>query len=142
MVLDAFNQALCFYGGVPRRVIIDNPKTMVSFIGKGKGSDFSPAFSGSDEPYAIKPVACTPASGWEKGQVENQVKVLRKQIFAPKLKFDTLADLNAHLRARCHTLGAKPHPEVKSETIDAVFAQEQEALRPVGAHWAPTGADV
>ena len=36
MVLDAFNRALVFYGGVPRRVIIDNPKTMVVFIGKGK----------------------------------------------------------------------------------------------------------
>ena len=29
MVLDAFVRALTFYGGVPRRVIIDNPKTMV-----------------------------------------------------------------------------------------------------------------
>jgi hypothetical protein len=26
-VLDAFVQALSFYGGVPRRVIIDNPKS-------------------------------------------------------------------------------------------------------------------
>ncbi len=33
-----------FYGGVPRRVIIDNPKTMVAFIGKGKGADLPPAF--------------------------------------------------------------------------------------------------
>jgi len=23
--------------------------------------------------YLVEPVACTPASGWEKGQVENQV---------------------------------------------------------------------
>ena len=44
MVLDAFNRALAFYGGVPRRVIIDNPKTMVTFIGKGKERIFIPAF--------------------------------------------------------------------------------------------------
>jgi len=25
--------------------------------------------------YLVDPVACTPASGWEKGQVENQVRV-------------------------------------------------------------------
>ena len=32
----------------------------------------------------IEPVACTPASGWEKGQVENQVGNLRDQMFRPK----------------------------------------------------------
>ena len=32
MVLDAFVRALAFYGGVPRRVIIDNPKTMVTYV--------------------------------------------------------------------------------------------------------------
>jgi hypothetical protein len=27
--------------------------------------------------YLVEPVACTPASGWEKGQVENQVGLVR-----------------------------------------------------------------
>ena len=42
MVLDAFNHAFAFYGGVPKRVIIDNPKTMVLSIGKGKERVFHP----------------------------------------------------------------------------------------------------
>jgi transposase len=29
--------------------------------------------------YLIDPVACTPASGWEKGQVENQVGLAARQ---------------------------------------------------------------
>ncbi|EEP93502.1 hypothetical protein yaldo0001_40790, partial [Yersinia aldovae ATCC 35236] len=33
--------------------------------------------------FIIEPVACTPASGWEKGQVERQVRTLRKQLFEP-----------------------------------------------------------
>ena len=69
MVLDAFNRALAFYGGVPRRVIIDNPKTMVVFIGKGKERMFHPRFLACMSHYAIEPVACTPAAGWGKGQV-------------------------------------------------------------------------
>lgn len=132
MILDAFNRAFLFYGGVPRRVIIDNPKTMVSFIGKGKERKFHPRFLACMHHYAIEPVACTPASGWEKGQVENQVKYLRGQIFTPKLSFECLEDLNAHLFERCEALCDKPHPEIKTQTIKSMFAQEFQSLRPLG----------
>jgi transposase len=30
--------------------------------------------------YLFEPVACTPASGWEKGQVENQVGLVRERM--------------------------------------------------------------
>ena len=132
MVLDAFNRAFAFYGGVPRRVIIDNPKTMVAFIGKGKERVFHPRFLALMSHYAIEPVACTPASGWEKGQVESQVKMLRGQIFTPKLYFDTLADLNVHLQARCEAQATRPHPEAKTRSVEDVFADEQSALRSLG----------
>jgi transposase len=64
MLLDAFNQALSFYQGVPNRVLIDNPKTMVIKIGKGKERDFHPRFLALMNHYLIEPVACTPTSGW------------------------------------------------------------------------------
>ncbi len=44
-----------FYGGVPRRVIIDNPKTMVAFIGKGKERIFHPRFEALMSHYAVLP---------------------------------------------------------------------------------------
>ena len=47
--------------------------------------------------HLIEPTACTPGAGWEKGQVENQVGVIRKQFFAPRPSFKTLEDLNAWL---------------------------------------------
>ena len=31
--------------------------------------------------YLVEPVACTPASGWEKGQVESQVGTVRQRLF-------------------------------------------------------------
>lgn len=70
MVLDAFVRALAFFGGVPRRVIIDNPKTMVTFVSRSKDRIFHPRFLALMNHYVIEPVACTPASGWEKGQVD------------------------------------------------------------------------
>jgi len=42
--------------------------------------------------HLIEPVACTPASGWEKGQVENQVGNLRDQMFRPKPRVKSLAE--------------------------------------------------
>jgi transposase len=37
--------------------------------------------------YLVEPAACTPASGWEKGQVENQVGLVRERFFTPRLRF-------------------------------------------------------
>jgi hypothetical protein len=44
---------------------------------------------------------CTPASGWEKGQVENQVGNLRDQMFRPKPRVKSLIELNAWLEDQC-----------------------------------------
>jgi len=94
MVLDAFTRALSFFGGVPRRVIIDNPKTMVVYVSRSKDRVFHPRFMALMSHYVMEPVACTPASGWEKGQVENQVQHVRGQMFAPPPSFE---DVNAVL---------------------------------------------
>lgn len=132
MVLDAFVRALAFYGGVPRRVIIDNPKTMVTYVSRSKDRVFHPRFLALMNHYVMEPVACTPASGWEKGQVENQVQDLRRQLFTPKLCFDDLEALNAWLFLRCNELGSRAHPEYKDQTVDAAFASERGKLRPLG----------
>ena len=133
MVLDAFIRALEFYGGVPRRVIIDNPKTMVTFVSRSKERKFHPRFLALMNHYVIEPVACTPASGWEKGQVERQVQDIRHRLFTPKLKFDDLQSLNDWLLLHCQNeLGSRPHPEQKDQTIDVLFEQERGALRPLG----------
>jgi len=132
MVLDAFVRALAFFGGVPRRVIIDNPKTMVTFVSRSKDRIFHPRFLALMNHYVIEPVACTPASGWEKGQVENQVQFLRGELFTPKLAFDDLAVLNEWLRLRCEELAERRHIEQQHRTIADVFADEKIELRPLG----------
>ena len=132
MVLDAFARALSFFGGVPRRVIIDNPKTMVTFVSRSKDRIFHPRFLALMNHYVIEPVACTPASGWEKGQVENQVQFLRGELFTPRLAFDDLAALNAWLLLRCEELAKRRHTEQQHRTIANVFVEEQGELRPLG----------
>jgi hypothetical protein len=45
--------------------------------------------------HPADPVACAPASGWEKSQVENLVRLVREGCFTPRLRFKTHNDLNA-----------------------------------------------
>jgi hypothetical protein len=56
---------------------------------------------------------CTPASGWEKGQVENQVGLVRERFFTPRLRFKTLDELNAWLLDKCIAY-AKVHRHKRS----------------------------
>jgi transposase len=130
MLLDAFNQALAFFNGTPRRVLIDNAKTMICFIGRGKYREYHPRFLAQLNHYLIEPVACNPAAGWEKGQVENQVQTIRQRLFTPKLKFGSLQELNEHLYAKCIALSQSKHPEFKPQSICQSFQVEQPELRP------------
>ena len=44
---------------------------------------------------------CTPGAAWEKGQVENQVGLVRRRFFTPRPKAKDLAELNRWLRDQC-----------------------------------------
>ena len=129
MVLDAHGRAFAFFGGSCRRGIYDNLKTVVTKILLGKDRTFNRRFQQLASHYLVEPVACTPAAGWEKGQVENQVQFMRGRLFTPRLKCADLAELNGWLSDRCRTLAAgHRHPEDRDRTVAAVFAEEQSRL--------------
>jgi len=71
MVFDAHDKAFAFFGGACARGIYDNMKTAVDAIFVGKDRAYNRRFQQMCGHYLVEPVACTPASGWEKGQVEN-----------------------------------------------------------------------
>lgn len=128
IVFDAHNRAFAHFGGVPQRMVYDNLKTVVQSILSGKERRFNARFMALASHYLFEPVACTPASGWEKGQVENQVGNIREWLFTPKPRFASLAELNDWLALRCRELMGRLHPEQK-RPIAEVFAEEQAALR-------------
>lgn len=129
MVLDAHVRAFEFYGGSCRRGIYDNLKTVVTKILLGKDRTFNRRFLQLASHYLVEPVACTPAAGWEKGQVENQVQFIRGRLFTPRMKCADLAELNERLREGCLTLAASHrHPDERDRTVAEVFAEEQKRL--------------
>lgn len=95
MVFDAHDKAFSFFGGVPQRMVHDNLKTVVDTIFVGKERQFNHCFLALSNHYLFEPVACTPACGWEKGQVENQVGNIREWLFTPSPSFADFAALNA-----------------------------------------------
>ena len=78
MVFDAHERAFAFFRGTCQRGIYDNMRTAVDAVFVGKERAFNRRFMQMCSHYLIEPTACTPASGWEKGQVENQVNVVRE----------------------------------------------------------------
>ena len=133
MVLDAHNRAFQFFSGVPARLIYDNLKTVVDAVYAGKTRKFNRRFLTLANHYLFEPVACTPASGWEKGQVENQVGNIREWLFTPLARFASFADLNGWLTHRCTELTERKHPTQRHRTIAQCSADEQALLRPVTA---------
>ena len=104
-------------------------KTAVEAIFVGKARRYNLRFLQMCSHHLIEPVACTPASGWEKGQVENQVGNLRDQMFRPKPRVKSLAELNAWLEDQCIAYaGRTQHPEFKDRTIWEVFQEERTSL--------------
>src|SRR3954468_18304352 len=103
MVFDAHDRAFSFFKGAAKHGIYDNMKTAVDGIFVGKERAYNRRFQAMCSHYLVEPRACTPAAGWEKGQVENQVGVVRQRFFSPRLKFKSYAELNAYLLDRCVT---------------------------------------
>jgi len=119
-----------FFGGLCGVGIYDNLKTVVTRIGKGKERDFNRRFQELASYYLFELRACTPAAGWEKGQVENQVKINRQRIFTPRLRFESLEELNAHLaEATLREARNTLHPEYSDKSVWQVFEEEKPYLR-------------
>lgn len=135
MVLDAHIRAFAFFGGAPARLIYDNLKTVVDAVYQGKERKFNRRFLTLANHYLFEPVACTPASGWEKGQVENQVGNIREWLFTPLARFASFAALNDWLAIRCQELAQRHHPTQSQRTIAECFADEQVLLRPITARF-------
>jgi hypothetical protein len=129
MVFDAHDRAFAFFKGACTRGIYDNMKTAVETVFLGKDRRFNRRFAQMCGHYLVEPVACTPASGWEKGQVENQVGMVRERFFTPRLRVKSYEELNAWLLDKCiaHAKAHK-HPEMPDRTVWEVFEQERSKL--------------
>ncbi|MBT9373463.1 IS21 family transposase, partial [Rhizobium sp. CSW-27] len=145
MVFDAHDKAFAFFRGTCTRGIYDSEaekqsiqridcppnKTAVEAVFVGKERLYNRRFLQMCSHYLVQPVACTPASGWEKGQVENQVGLVRERFFTPRLRVKSLEELNVWLLDKCVAYAkAHNHPEQAEQTIWQMFEAERGNLVP------------
>ena len=129
MVFDAHDRAFAFFRGACTRGIYDNMKTAVEAILVGRERSYNRRFLQMCSHYLVDPVACTPASGWETGHVENQVGLVRERFFSPRLRVASFEELNALLLDRCVAYArAHPHPELRDRTVWEMFEAERPSL--------------
>jgi transposase len=131
MLFDAHNHAFRVLGGVPRRGIYDNMKTAVDKVRRGKERDVNARFGAMVNHFLFEAEFCNPASGWEKGQVEKNVRDARHRLWQPVPAFATLAALNDWLEARCTALWREIDHGKLPGTVADVWAQERALLMPL-----------
>ncbi len=131
MLFDAHWHAFRVFGGVPERGIYDNMKTAVDLVGRGKARQVNIRFLAMANHYVFEPEFCNPAAGWEKGQVEKNVRDARHQMLHGMPDFPDLAALNAWLEQRCSALWHETAHGTLPGTIADIWAEERASLMPL-----------
>jgi transposase len=136
MLFDAHTRAFAALGGIPRRGIYDNMKTVVDKVGKGKARVVNARFAALASHYLFDPEFCNVASGWEKGVVEKNVQDSRRRLWidAGQRRFGSLLELNLWLLERCRALWqAIRHPEYADLSLAEMLDHERGHLMPMPA---------
>jgi transposase len=118
--MEGHKRAFEWLGGVPETLVYDNPKTAVTKILKGPYREEHKVFSSLKALYLFDSDFCNPASGNEKGTVENLVKYVRRNALVPVPKVNSITELNQILINWCEKQRMRRQKD---------WEQEQMALR-------------
>jgi hypothetical protein len=116
--------------GVPWAVVTDNMKTAVL----GRDMQHQPIWNPSYQKLAVEfkfhPDACAPASGNQKGAVENLVKFVKGN-FLPGRSFHDDADLAEQCRGWLHRVNTDRPSNATGQPPAVLLAEEQPKLGPL-----------
>ncbi len=90
-----------FFGGVPKEVWWDNPRTVATLILKGRERRVHPRYAALASHHVFEPRFCMPARGNEKPDAEGTVKAVQKRFATPVPRVLDLDELNRSLRRWC-----------------------------------------
>ena len=90
-----------YIGGVPVRIRFDNMSTAVSQVLEGTERKLTEGFSRFMLHYRFQADFCNPASGNEKGNVENKVGYIRRNALVPIPKIISFDEFNRQLFEWC-----------------------------------------
>ena len=108
-------------GAAPRHLVFDN----AAGIGRRVGTKVveTKLFGAFKMHYQSESRHCNPYSGNEKGNVENAVRFLRRELMVPEPEAATLQGLNDVMMARCMALAEATHYR-ETLPVSEIFAQD------------------
>jgi transposase len=125
-------RAFEFFGGVPKKILYDNLKTVVLHH-VGTTIQFNPTFLGFAGQYLFEPTAAPPRYPQAKGRVEGAIRYIRHGFFYGRT-FDGLADLRAKAAAfRDETANTRLHAATRERPADRLLL-ERKRLRSLPEH--------
>ncbi len=127
--LGCHRRAFEWFGGVPQRLVIDNPKCAITRA-CARDPEVQRAYGQCAEGYGFKIDALPPADPQKKGIVEAGVKYVKNN-FLPTREFRDLADLNAQARRWVmEEAGVRIHGTTRAKPL-ALFELERLHLLPL-----------
>jgi hypothetical protein len=130
----------CFVeiGGVPWVVVTDNMKTAVLGRNHGHQPIWNPAYQKLAAEFKFLPEACAPASGNQKGSVENLVKFVKSNFLSGR-GFHDDTDLQEQCQQWLDVVNHERECEATGEVPGRRLAEEQRKFRPLPAQAADYG---
>jgi transposase len=123
-------EAFDHFGGVPRRLLYDNLKSVV-LERRADAIRFHPTLLDFAGHHRFEPRPVAIARGNEKGRVERTIRHLRTS-FWPARQWSDLADLNRQAHAWCLEVAAKrPCPGDDTLTVGEAWTEELPKLLPL-----------
>jgi transposase len=114
-------------GGVPVKLKADNMTTAVAQVLEGKERILSDGFARFMLHYRFQAEFCNPASGNEKGNVENKVGYSRRNFFVPVPVIEDFDAYNLELFERCEKDAEREHYK-KHVLICELWEEEKQKL--------------
>ena len=105
-------------GGIPTRIWFDNASSMVAGVLEDGKRRLTESFSLFVNHYGFEAVFCNPAAGNEKGNVENKVGYLRRNLLVPIPEFSDIRDFNLSLLEQCNSDMNRLHYDKKKSICD------------------------
>lgn len=121
-------------GGVPLHLRFDNMSTAVAQVLDGHDRILTDGFSRFMMHYRFQAEFCNPASGNEKGNVENKVGYSRRNAFVPVPTITSFEEFNeGHLRQWCEDDAQRLH-YIHKIPIQELWEEEQKELLALPSH--------
>jgi|CXWL01.1.fsa_nt_gi transposase len=127
-------RALEYCGGVPGKIVPDNPKALVTRTSRYE-PDLNPSYQDFAVHYSVAIVPARVREPRDKAKVETGVQIAERFILAPlrNQTFFSPAEFNAAIRVRVDALNDKPFQKLPGSRRSRFEEAERAALRPLPA---------